>query len=166
MEIDLVPDRSLTVFMTLAKIQTILTSLFTYTVVLSLLWKSCECEIVLIQCMDGLASVSDGWWSVCFLKRKKQGRTGRIPFEGLSKNCGFSPPKFSVPEPLSFVSIYIVSFLNNLMYHYMLMFSFFLIFVLPGCPVVRTWRFHFQGLRSDGWSELRPCKLCGMAINK
>ena len=37
MEIDLVPDRSLTVFMTLAKIQTILTSLFTYTVVLSLL---------------------------------------------------------------------------------------------------------------------------------
>ena len=37
MEIDLVPDCSLTIFMTLAKMQTILTGLFPYKVVLNLL---------------------------------------------------------------------------------------------------------------------------------
>ena len=91
MEIDLVPDCSLTIFMTLAKMQTILTGLFPYKVVLNLLWKFCECDIVLVTHMDGLASVRTDWWSVCFLKRKKQGWTGRTLFEGLSKLWVFSP---------------------------------------------------------------------------
>lgn len=91
MEIDLVPDCTVTIFMTLAKMRTILTGLFTCKAVLSLLGRLCECEVVLVDRMGGLASVSDGWWSVRFLKRKKQGGTGGTLFEGLSKLRVFSP---------------------------------------------------------------------------
>ena len=91
MEIDLVPDSTITIFMTLAKMRTILTGLFTCKAVLSLLGRLCECEVVLMDHLGYLASVSDGWWSVRFLKRKKQGGMGGTLFEGLSKLQVFSP---------------------------------------------------------------------------
>lgn len=95
MEIDLVPDSTVTICMTLAKMRTILTSLFTCKAVLSLLGQLCECEVVLMHHMDCLASVSDGGGLCAFSRgRSRAERAGLCLRVCLS--CRFSPLKPSV----------------------------------------------------------------------